>query len=214
MVISRQSIHRSWPRTLGFVIAAIAVGTAGAAGVVLLYSVVTGLAETGLYSAFLIGLMVLCAASVLYGVFALLRCAVSRSSCSACPRCGERIAALSSGRNDGVRCEKCLRYLEGTDGLLWETADDRIAAEAIFEAALPNSPVMPSGCCVCGKPAVRHEKMRVINDQRTGAAGIAVEVPHCAEHHYGACLRRGRDGPLIAFRSYRYQKAFREANGV
>lgn len=87
----------------------------------------------------------------------------------------------------------------------------------------------PEGCCVCGKPATRTEDLtqRVGFSPPNGAgmrqdkeATVVVQgVPHCAEHKGGACFERvlsfGNVGIMVLglfFRSYAYQKRFRELN--
>jgi len=84
----------------------------------------------------------------------------------------------------------------------------------------------PAGCCVCGKPATREQRIaerfvftppgliRVTDKEVTV---VAQGIPLCAEHQDGAAfgpvLLPGASMPLgIMFRSYAYQIQFRKLN--
>lgn len=87
----------------------------------------------------------------------------------------------------------------------------------------------PEGCCVCGRPAVRHETLTQavgfsppngLKPRRDMQATVVAKgVPHCADHQNGARFERvisfGDANIMVLgifFRSHAYQKRFRELN--
>ncbi|HTW35175.1 MAG TPA: hypothetical protein VMD53_11210 [Rhizomicrobium sp.] len=86
----------------------------------------------------------------------------------------------------------------------------------------------PDGCCVCGKPATRRERVArvVIIPREWGILNVGsqkltlvADVPHCSEHSGGAAFERisfavGLDDPQfgLCFRSLAYRNAFRKLN--
>jgi hypothetical protein len=86
----------------------------------------------------------------------------------------------------------------------------------------------PDGCCVCGKPATKVEAMSqrftfvppgIIRVKDHEATLVAKGIPHCSEHKQGAQFNRATFGTEthntvvgLLFRSYAYQKQFRNLN--
>jgi hypothetical protein len=171
------------------------------------------------------------------GVFGLvlLYMAVGGSAEAACPSCGAKLGGLSTGANDGVLCEKCHFFADGKQGTLAVTDPNRVAEKPTFGTLLPAQYQWPNGCCVCGAPPTRGEKVQThIQNQGsalkligvsaatggavTGRAGytlVEVEVPHCGTHKDGASIAAaGGDRVRIRFRSYPYLRAFCQQNAV
>lgn len=142
-----------------------------------------------------------------------------------CPGCGKALSAIGTSKNEGVFCEGCHKYLEGTGGELWITDPATVAKNPQFTSPLPESFTFPPGCCVCGKPETRRITVSMSTQGGGDAAvGLAtggglrtstrtsVEVPHCDEHKDGALLTGTKDHVKIRFRSYPYLRAFCEMN--
>jgi hypothetical protein len=138
-----------------------------------------------------------------------------------CPRCAGLLDGLSAGVNRGILCSTCHGFFEGRHGKLWQVDDDRIAEKAIFSSPLPQQPVFPECCCVCGEPEVRRDEIRVTAPRPSDApaatatfwAVISAQVPYCQEHQDGAILAWSRSsGVRIKFRSYPYLRAFTQRN--
>lgn len=203
-------IVRSWRATIGYLIGAL----------VLL--VVSGLLFASIVEGpFTFGIALLPA---IVGLI-LLYMAFGGAGISTCPRCGGQLSGLSTKANDGVLCPSCHGYSEGKDGLLWPTADDRIADEAIFSSPLPAEFNFPDKCCVCGGPATKREKVSLRTQNASSAitaptvgvttsTTVSVDVPHCATHEGGARLSGTPQSPHIKFRSYPYLRTFCQLNGT
>jgi hypothetical protein len=142
-----------------------------------------------------------------------------------CPGCGKALSSIGTSKNEGVFCEGCHKYLEGTGGELWVTDPNTVAKNPLFTSPLPETFTFPAGCCVCGKPETHRVKVSTTTqgggDAAVGLATggnvrsstrISVEVPHCDEHKDGALLTGTKDHMKIRFRSYPYLRAFCEAN--
>ncbi|HZS49072.1 MAG TPA: hypothetical protein VFC63_28645 [Blastocatellia bacterium] len=145
------------------------------------------------------------------------------SGIETCPTCNAALSGLSTKSNEGVLCNGCRRYMEGTGGQLWQTDDNRIADNAIFASPLPQRFNFPGGCCVCGQPEAGREKISLRTQNAssvvtastvgvTTSTEVSVEVPHCAQHKGGAMLTGTPQNPHIKFRSYPYLRAFCQAN--
>jgi len=133
-----------------------------------------------------------------------------------CPGCGARLAQLRLSDNDGIVCGACRRFVEGRAGELWLTDEGRVADVAIFGAAMPATgrPTFPAKCPACLAPSTRTVSLRAtVARGRYEQERYQYEVPACARHTDGARLLAGAPFRL-AFRSYAYQRAFCEANGV
>jgi hypothetical protein len=213
-------VVRNWKSTFGYLIGGlVALGLS----VVLFMTIVEGTITAGI--ALLPGVLGL----ILLGM------AVGGSGEAACPSCGAKLGGLSTGANDGVLCEKCHAFAEGTQGTLAPTNPARVADKPLFGTLLPAQYQWPQGCCVCGAQATRGEKVQahlqnqgsalkligvsaVTGGAVTGRPGytlVEVEVPHCAAHKDGAMLSSaGGDRVKIQFRSYPYLRAFCERNGT
>jgi hypothetical protein len=204
------SISRSWGATIGYLIGSIvALGIS----VLLFMTIVEGAVTTGIaLIPAIIGLI-------------LLYMAFGGAGTGACPACGAALSGLSTKANDGVLCPSCHAYCEGKDGSLWRTDPDRIADEPIFSSPLPPEFKFPSGCCVCGNPAVGSETIRIRTQNASSAitastvgvttsTEVSVGVPHCAEHKGGARLSGTPQSPHIKLRSYPYLRAFCQLNGT
>lgn len=165
----------------------------------------------------------------------LLWMAIAGSGVAPCPGCGAPVGGLSTKTNDGVACDGCKKYLEGKDGNLRLTDENRVADSPLFGAVLPDSFGWPDGCCVCRQPSTRKESVSVslpsaasagkglavtaltggVVTQTGGGIRYTVEVPHCAEHKEGAALGAGTQNRVkIRFRSYPYLRAFCEQNKI
>ena len=142
-----------------------------------------------------------------------------------CPACGAEVGGLSTTDNDGVHCEKCRAYLEGKNGELQKTDENRVAATPIFATSLPEKFEFPAVCCVCRGPETRREKVSLTTKDASSALtestlGVSsttktsVEVPHCAQHKGGAMLAGTAPNTRIRFRSYPYLRAFCQQNGT
>ena len=202
------TISRSWGATIGFLIGAIVLL---GISVALFISIVEGPITIGIALLPAIGSIIL-----FYMSF-------GGAGTSSCPGCGVHLSGLSTKANDGVLCRSCQRYLEGQNGLLWLTDDNRIADDPIFESPLPEHFSFPQGCCVCGSVPTNPEKISLqmqnasstLTDATVGVTSstkISVDVPHCAEHKGGARLSGTPKSPHIKFRSYPYLKSFCQLN--
>jgi len=213
-------VARSWKATFGNLIGAlVALALSG-----LLFKTIADGAIT-------IGI------ALLPGVLGLvlLYMAFGGSGHAACPSCGAALSGLSTGANDGVLCEKCLAFAEGTQGTLTATDPSRVADKPVFGTVLPAQYHWPQGCCVCGASPTQGQKIRTNLQNHgsamallgvsaatggavTGRAGytaVEVEVPHCASHKEGAMLADAGGGRAkIHFRSYPYLRAFCQQNGT
>jgi hypothetical protein len=204
------SITRSWGATIGYLIGAIvALGVC----VLLFMTIAEGPVTVGI--SLIPGII---------GVF-LFFMSFSGSGTSTCPICDRPLAGLSTKANDGVLCRACHNYVEGKDGLLWQTDAGRIAEHPLFSSPLPAEFNFPTGCNVCGAPEAGREKL-ILRMQNASSAitaptvgfttttEISVAVPHCAEHKSGAHLTGTPQTPHIKFRSYPYLRAFCQLNGT
>lgn len=203
-------ITRSASATLGYLGAGI---VAIALSVWLCRVMASGLITTGL--------------ALIPGVVGLLLIymAFAGSGVSTCPGCGAPLSGLSTGTNEGVICANCHSYVEGTEGTLTKTDEGKIAETPIFTTTVPPSFSFPPGCCVCGAPEVRREKISLKTQNAssaltestigvTSSTTTSVEVPHCAVHSMGASLSGTPSRPKIRFRSYPYLRAFCALNGT
>jgi hypothetical protein len=135
---------------------------------------------------------------------------------AACPTCGERLSWLGTKSNDGVLCSNCRTYLEGSSGELWRTDENRVADKPIFCSSLPETPVFPGVCCVCGQANVHMDKITSLMGNTRGSFNrwVTVYVPHCIEHEDGAKLGGDQDDPYIKFCSLPYLRSFCRMNGT
>ena len=138
--------------------------------------------------------------------------AVAGSGYAPCPGCSTRIENLSLDTNDGVLCRGCRKYLEGREGYLKRTSDDRVAETPLFGVTLPETLEWPWSCCLCEKASSRREPISL--DASSPAGAVKIEVPHCADHQGGADLLARGKRVRIRFRSYAYFRAFCERNKV
>ena len=150
--------------------------------------------------------------------------------------CGAKLGGLSTGANDGVLCEKCRTFAEGKQGTLAVTDPNRVADKPTFGTLLPAQYQWPNGCCVCGAPPTRGEKVADPHPEpglRAGADRRQRGHRRCGDRSRRLHRRRGRgpwhcgthsDGASIAaaggnrvrirFRSYPYLRAFCQQNAV
>ncbi len=210
---SKSKILRSWPTTFAFLGGFVACT---ALSYLLFRTIAEGPVTIGI--------------ALIPGVVAiiLLVMAFSGAGTCACPGCGAAISGISTGSNEGVLCDGCLRYFEGSAGELWATDESKIADTPQFTSPLPESFAFPEGCCVCGAPATRDEAVSIemMNASSAVTANLVdgvsstrstrttVQVPHCAEHKGGASLTGTPAKPHIRFRSYPYLRAFCAKNGT
>jgi len=142
-----------------------------------------------------------------------------------CPGCGKALSGIGLSKNEGVFCEGCHKYVEGTGGELWMTDPAKVSKDPHYTSPLPENFSFPPGCCICGKPETHRVKVSMTTQGGGDAAvGLAtggglrtstrtsVEVPHCDEHQDGALLSGTKDHVKIRFRSYPYLRAFCEMN--
>jgi hypothetical protein len=154
-----------------------------------------------------------------------------------CPVCGAKIHDVErSERVEGILCTHCGGFLNSEAGELRPVDPDTVADGAIFGAALAEGFKWPPGCVVCGAPVTQELPVRVVKtdvekSMALSAVGlamaatigvgfwvrkgkrVAVDVPHCAAHDDGAVLTEGGPtGFLLLFRSYPYQREFRQLN--
>ena len=206
----KTEISRSWAATFGFL-----------GGALVLFVVSVLLFATIVEGPITIGLALIPAVAA----FALLFIAFGGSGRSTCPVCNHALSGLSTKANDGVLCTGCHNYLEGKDGSLWQTDENRVADEAMFTSPLPQHFIFPRGCCVCGGKEASLETISMQSQNASSAvtapvAGVttrtivSVEVPHCAQHESGAQLTGTPNNPHIKFRSYPYLRAFCQANST
>jgi hypothetical protein len=206
----KTKISRSWGATFAFL---------GSALVLFVVSIL--LFTTIIEGPITIGLALIPAVAA----FALLFMAFGGSGRSICPVCNQPLSGLSTKANDGVLCTSCRNYLEGKDGLLWQTDENRVADEALFTSPLPQQFIFPGGCSVCGGKEVGLEQISMQSQNASSAITaptvgvttrtiVSVEVPHCAQHKGGAQLSGTPNNPHIKFRSYQYLRAFCDANGT
>lgn len=203
----RTKITRSRGATIGFAISAII--TLGISAL-LIVKIARGQFRLGLAMVWGIAAALLLLATVF-----LLLMSVKANSAT-CPSCGTRLSQLSAKSNDGILCRNCWAYLEGSDGMLWRTDENRVADEPIFSSPLPESPIFPDKCCVCGRADVHLEKISsLMGTSRSNYPSnrwISADVPHCAKHEGGAQLGGDQDDPYIKFRSLPYLRAFCQMN--
>jgi hypothetical protein len=203
-------LSRAWGTTIGYFIGGI---VALAISAVLFMTIVEGPVT--------VGIALIPAVLALMLVYASFRGAGHTT----CPVCDAQLDGLSTKSNDGILCANCHRYSEGKGGLLWQTDENRIADDPIFSSPLPEQFNFPNGCCVCGKPEVRREKITFTTQNASSAltaatvglttsTKISVEVPHCVEHKEGAGLSATPKTTIIKFRSYPYLRAFCQVNGT
>jgi hypothetical protein len=159
------------------------------------------------------------------GVFAIMPLALGAASLvqavrttgeADCPGCGAKLDELRLRDNDGILCRACRRFVEGTGGELWLTDERRVSPIAIFGAEMPVSrrPEFPPFCPVCMEPSTRTIKVGAnVSRGRYHHESYSYDMPACAEHFDGARVIV-RSPFRFAFRSYVYQRAFCEANGV
>jgi hypothetical protein len=204
------TISRSWGATIGYLIGGVALF---GISVLLFMTIVEGPISLGI------------ALLPAIGGLLLLFLSFGGAGTSACPGCGTHLSGLSTKTNDGVFCSSCHRYVEGQNGLLWVTDENRIADEPIFVSPLPEEYSFPQACCVCGNAETHREEisleMQNASSAVTGATvgvtsstRISADVPHCAEHKGGALLSGTPESPYIKFRSYPYLRAFCQLNGT
>jgi hypothetical protein len=206
----KTKITRSWGATVGYLIGGlVALGLC----VVLFMTIAEGPVTVGI--------------SLLPGIVGLLLVYMSfggAGSCT-CPVCNAALAGLSIRANDGVLCDACHNYVEGKNGVLWQTDTARVAEEPMFSSPLPAAFNFPPGCCVCGAPEAGREqiKFRTMNASSaitasavglTTSTEVSVAVPHCAAHQGGARLSASAAHTQIKFRSYPYLRAFCQLNNT
>ncbi|HZJ45031.1 MAG TPA: hypothetical protein VFD63_14755 [Pyrinomonadaceae bacterium] len=207
---TKTKISRSWGTTFGFLIGALVLFVLS---ILLFMTIVEGPVTIGV--------------ALIPGVagVVLLFMAFGGSGRTSCPLCNKSLNGLSTKANDGVLCTGCHNYLEGQGGLLWQTDEDRVADEALFTSPLPEQFIFPRGCSVCGGKEVGLEQIRMSSQNASSAITaptvgvttrtiVSVEVPHCAQHKGGAQLSGTPSNAHIKFRSYRYLRAFCQANGT
>ncbi|HBB97521.1 MAG TPA: hypothetical protein DC054_19235 [Blastocatellia bacterium] len=123
----------------------------------------------------------------------------------------------------GVLCDACHNYVEGKDGMLWQTDTARIAQEPLFSSPLPAQFNFSHGCCVCSAPEAGREqiKFRTMNASSaitastvglTASTEISVAILHCAAHKGGARHSGTSAHTQVKFRSYPYLRAFCQLN--
>jgi hypothetical protein len=202
-------ITRSRGATIGYLIgAAVTLGIS-----ILLFAMIVA-------GRFRLGLAVLWGiAAVLLLLAALfLKSMSANANSAACPACGARLSQLSAKSNDGILCRHCQTFLEGIDGMLWRTDQNRVADQLIFCSPLPEDPVFPDRCCVCGRANTHLEKISSLMGSgpspNPSNRWVSVDVPHCAEHNGGAQMGGDQDDPYIEFRSYPYLRAFCQMNST
>ncbi|MDQ3820366.1 MAG: hypothetical protein M3362_22165 [Acidobacteriota bacterium] len=205
----RIKITRSTGATIGLAIGAVI--TLGIS--ILLFVKIAG----GQFRLGLATIWGIAAALLLLATWFLLLGVVS-ANLAACPSCGARLSQLSAKSNDGILCRRCWAYLEGSDGMLWRTDENRVADKPIFCSPLPESPIFPVRCCVCGRAEVHLEKISSLLGTSSRAfpsnRWVSADVPHCAEHEGGAQLGGDQDDPYIKFRSLSYLRAFCQKNNT
>jgi hypothetical protein len=203
-------VTRSWGATIGYFIGAL---VALALSVLLFMTIAEGPVTVGL--ALIPGIVGLILLYMSFG----------GSGTSTCPGCDATLAGLSTKANDGVLCDACHNYVEGKDGLLWQTDAGRVAEQPLFSSPLPDQFNFPPGCCVCGAPEARREQIKYRTQNASSAltaptvgvttyTEVSVAVPHCAAHKEGARLSATPKNTLIKFRSYPYLRAFCQLNGT
>lgn len=208
--MKKTSIKRSWGATIGYLAGAL---VAIVLSILLFWTIAEGPITIGIA---LIPAVV--------GVL-LVIVSVGGSGTSTCPVCGAQISGLSTKDNDGVICSNCRNYVEGRDGMLWRTDENRIAETPIFTSPLPERFTFPEGCCVCGLRETAREKITLAEQNAssvvtaptigvTTSTSLIVEVPHCPAHPGGALLSGTPKSPYIKFRSYPYLRAFCQLNGT
>jgi hypothetical protein len=201
-------VTRSWGATVGYLIGAL---VALAICVLLFMTIAEGPVTIGI--------------AVLPGIIGLglLYMSLGGSGTSTCPICAAPLSGLSTKANDGVLCDACHNYVEGKDGLLWQTDAGRIAEQPLFSSPLPAEFNFPPGCCVCGAPEAGREQIKfrtqnassVITASTVGVttySEVSVAVPHCAAHKGGARLSATPRHTQIKFCSYPYLRAFCQLN--
>lgn len=206
----RNKIKRSWPTTIGFLIGGIAaIGFA----IVLIIEIERGDFRTQVARLVAVGAVLL----ICVGIF-LVVLIFNGSGSADCPVCGSHLWGISTKSNDAILCSDCLKYLEGNNGMIWATDENRIADEPIFRSRLPDSPRFPEKCCVCGQSDIANEKISSLlgtaRGVNPGNRWVTVEVPHCGEHTGGALVDGDQEDPYIAFRSYPYLREFCQLNGT
>ena len=209
MVEGRTKITRSKGVTIGCSIGAVITLSIS---VLLFVKIAEGQFRLGLATIWAIAVALL-----LLATWLLLLGAVNAGS-AACPACGEWLSGLGTNSNDGILCHSCRIYLEGSDGMLWRTDENRVADKPIFCSPLPKDPVFPDECCVCGRADTNLDKIsRLLGTARGSYPSnrwVSVYVPHCAEHEGGAQVDGDQEDPYIKFRSYSYLRAFCGMNGT
>jgi hypothetical protein len=200
-------IRRSWSWTLsGCVLTA-------ASGAVAFYAHRLASSASGLL--WLVAWVIVVAAAV----FAL-TCAwvvVRESGQAPCPHCRSRLEGLDAHvASLVVRCETCEGYAVCRRGEVHRVPNEFVDEAPIFEAPLPRQIHWPAGCCVCGAAVGRFLPVEYLRRPLAFRGKVkTVEVPHCDAHEAGAALKVGNGHPrplTIAFRSYAYQRAFRDLN--
>jgi hypothetical protein len=204
------TVTRSWGATIGYLIG----------GVIML-------AISALLFVFLVEGPVTLGIALIPAIVALILIYMSfgGAGTAVCPACRSPLSGLGTKRNDGVLCPHCGRYCEGTNGLLLLTDLNRVAEDPLFASPLPSQFAFPNGCCICGGPETKREKVSLRTQDASSAitaptvgvtttTTVSVEVPHCAEHNGGAMLTGTPKSTHIKFRSYPYLRAFCQVNGT
>ena len=203
----RTKITRSWNATVGYGIGAVVV-----VGIliVLFIKIAEGRFKFRLAVLVGVGIVLLFLATLFLLVMSL------NANAANCPACGKRLNGLSAKSNDGILCHNCRTYVEGSDGMIWRTDENRVAEKPMFCSPLPEEPVFPNQCCVCGGASTHLEKIsRLLGTARSPNPSnrwVSVDVPHCADHEGGAQVAGDQEDPYIKFRSYPYLRAFCQMN--
>ncbi|MGH9570526.1 MAG: hypothetical protein ACRD4F_12845, partial [Candidatus Angelobacter sp.] len=153
---------------------------------------------------------------VMAGVFALfglssLAGVGSGSYITACPVCSKELRGLLGLK----RCPQCLSYGQVSEGQYYELMPNFVAKVPQLALPLGEHRKMPPLCCVCGAPADRTERLRIIRLE----FAFDLDVPHCTLHTGGADLDaatvagKGKaQAPVLKVRSYAFYLACVKAN--
>jgi len=184
-------IRRSWLRTLGWTLAMLAL---------LVCAVFMG------YS----GEYVVAGLFGLFGLAAMF--GIGSGSCTTeCPVCGAALRGLIGLK----RCPQCFAYGKISEGAYYELLPDFVNEVPVLALPLGDRKQMPPLCCVCGVPASRSEKLRIIRVE----FAFDLDVPYCALHSAGADLDsepipgKGKaQRPVLKVKSNAFYRAYVQAN--
>jgi hypothetical protein len=153
-------------------------------------------------------------ASVLFGIagLAVLFFALRRTYEANCPICMTKLKGLNAIDNKPIACGECHKYVEGSNSILFPTAQDSVRPEPTFQTRYENNARFPERCCVCGEPYERSDDYHWSDSwvRHTGhgngnvkTAKFSASVPYCGKHS-NAINIAGFPGinATIWFRSY------------